>query len=114
MSHWDAVHTAEPLCGTGQARPHTPQFAGSFVVSTQLPEQALSAPHVDAHEPPAHDSPVAQALPHLPQFAGSLDVSTQALPHCASIPLQLKPHPFVPHVAVADAGTLHTVPQEPQ
>src|SRR5262245_13905663 len=114
MSHWLPVHTAEPFCGTAHALPQPPQFPVLVAVSTQLPEQAVSAPHVVLHVLFEHDSPLPQGLSHFPQFAASLDVSTHAFPHCASIAGQKKPQAPAVHVAVADAGTLQTMSQFPQ
>jgi hypothetical protein len=69
-------------------RPQTPQFIGSYPVSTHAPAHGVCmvpagiVGHTQA--PPAQVDPAImlwQSTPQNPQFIGSLFVSTQALPH---------------------------------
>ena len=61
--------------GREHARPQSPQFAGSFFVSTQsLPHLVEPPTQVRAHTPAWQTSPLAQAVLQLPQLAGSFFV----------------------------------------
>jgi hypothetical protein len=108
------LQTAVPFAGAGHACPHPPQLAALFVVSTQLPPQAVSPPQLELHVPFEHDSVTAQTAPHFPQLPGSVEVSTQAPLHSARPWSQTKPHTLALHDAVAKAGALQTVVQPPQ
>jgi hypothetical protein len=114
MSHRLFAQTAEPFAGTAQPLPQPPQLAALFVVSTQLPEHAVSAPQVVLHWPPEHVSPTAHALPHCPQFVGSLEVSTHPPLHSARPGSQTKSQTLALHVAVPNAGALQVVVHDPQ
>jgi len=114
MSHRLALQTAVPFAGTGHPLPQPPQCAVLLVVSTQFPEQAVSAPQLVLHAPPKHVSPTAQTLPHCPQFAESVAVSTQPVLHFARPGSQRKSQTLASHVAVPNAGALHAVVQLPQ
>jgi hypothetical protein len=63
----------------GQRFPQSPQWLGSVLRSTQLPD-----PHTSSggqHWPRAHRSPAPHALPHAPQLRVSMSGSTQTPPH---------------------------------
>jgi len=76
MSHWLFAQTAMPFAGIAHPFPQPPQCAVLLAVSTQLPEQDVSAPQLVLQTPPEQLSPTAHTLPHCPQFAESVAVST--------------------------------------
>jgi hypothetical protein len=72
--HVPATHAS----ASAQAWPQVPQFAGSLLVSEQVPEQATSgAAQVTVQVPDSHTSPAAQTLPHAPQSSLSEPRSRQ-------------------------------------
>jgi len=90
-----------------QARPHSPQFFGSFNVLAQPFAHAVSDP-AQAHFPETQGSPAPHIVPHVPQFNGSLASAAQWAPHIAVPPGQA--HFPLSHTSVAS----HALPQPPQ
>jgi len=94
----------------GQTAPHAPQFAASFMKSTQTPTHSSDwSSHFGAtHTPPMQVAAPAQALPHAPQLAGSFFGSTQRPPHDIVLAAQAQVPP------THTAPPVHVTPQPPQ
>jgi hypothetical protein len=125
----DAEHVALAPAGTGQARPHIPQFVRLVRVSTSQPSDALP---LQSAKPGRHENPqtpvlhVAVALagavharPHIPQFATAVPrfVSQPfaGLPSQSPEPmLQRNEQTAALHVGVAFMRAGHAMPQPPQ
>src|SRR5260221_13697162 len=84
MSQPPALQVAEPFAGDGQALAQVVQCAGSWLVSTQEPEQfVVPLGQLSTHLPSEQAWSVAHGMSQPPQLAGLVLVSTQAAPHSA-------------------------------
>ncbi len=106
VTHAREAHSAP----APQAMPQAPQFAGSDVMSVQVPAQRL-CPTPHWHSPAMQCSPPVHAAPQAPQCASLLRRSTHAPVHTVS-PGE---HPVAVHVPVEHTSPVaHRLPQAPQ
>jgi hypothetical protein len=96
--------------------PQPPQFAGSFLVSTQLsPQTSVPAPQTIEHCPERQNCPAGQGLSHAPQWAGSFVVLTQASPHNVTpVPHTGAPPPEPPAPLLDAEPVPEAVPELPR
>ena len=67
------------VIGDGHATPHSPQFSGLWLRSTQLlPHWVVPSGQTALQLPAAHTAPGSQTTPHSPQFIPS----SARLVHC--------------------------------
>jgi hypothetical protein len=114
-SHAPALQTAVPFAGASQACPHSPQFFGFWLVSTQLASHfskpvAQAKPQLDTAQVALPCTGDGHATSHAPQWFGEVARSRHAPPQLVSVASQLALHaPF--EQTSPDAQALPQAPQ---